>query len=58
MRIEISRESERLGAVRIYGLKKVDELDAGPGAADGTLLAVGRRGKINRFERECGAKTK
>ncbi len=30
MRIEIPREFERLGAVRIYGLQKVYELDAGP----------------------------
>ncbi|MBI5768390.1 MAG: mannosyl-3-phosphoglycerate synthase [Verrucomicrobia bacterium] len=29
MRIEIPREFERLGAVRIYGLQKVYELDAG-----------------------------
>jgi mannosyl-3-phosphoglycerate synthase len=29
MRIEIPREFERLGAVRIYGLQKVFELDAG-----------------------------
>lgn len=32
MRIEIPREFERLGAVRIYGLQKVYELDAGPEA--------------------------
>ncbi len=31
MRIEVPREFERLGAVRIYGLQKVYELDAGPG---------------------------
>jgi mannosyl-3-phosphoglycerate synthase len=31
MRIELPREFERLGAVRIYGLQKVYELDAGPG---------------------------
>lgn len=30
MRIEIPREFERLGAVRIYGLQKVYELDSGP----------------------------
>lgn len=30
MRIESPREFERLGAVRIYGLQKVYELDAGP----------------------------
>lgn len=30
MRIEIPREFERLGAVRVYGLQKVYELDAGP----------------------------
>ncbi len=30
MRIEHARESERLGAVCIYGLQKVYELDAGP----------------------------
>jgi len=30
MRIEIPRESERLGAVQIYGLQRVYELDAGP----------------------------
>lgn len=30
MRIEIPREFERIGAVRIYGLQKVYELDAGP----------------------------
>lgn len=30
MRIEIPREFERLGSVRIYGLQKVYELDAGP----------------------------
>lgn len=34
MRIEIPREFERLGAVRIYGLQKVYELDAGPGGAE------------------------
>ncbi|GAB5562543.1 MAG: mannosyl-3-phosphoglycerate synthase [Synoicihabitans sp.] len=33
MRIEHARESERLGAVRIYGLQKVYELDAGPGTS-------------------------
>lgn len=32
MRIEIPREFERLGSVRIYGLQKVYELDAGPEA--------------------------
>lgn len=32
MRIEIPREFERLGAVRVYGLQKVYELDAGPQA--------------------------
>ncbi|MDP3068714.1 MAG: mannosyl-3-phosphoglycerate synthase [Opitutaceae bacterium] len=31
MRIEIPREFDRLGAVRIYGLQKIYELDAGPG---------------------------
>lgn len=30
MRIEIPRESDRLGAVQIYGLQKVYELDSGP----------------------------
>jgi mannosyl-3-phosphoglycerate synthase len=37
LRIEIPREFERLGAVRIYGPQKVFELDAGAGdeAADG-----------------------
>jgi len=30
MQIEVPREFERLGAVRIYGLQKVYELDAGP----------------------------
>lgn len=34
MRIEHPREFERLGAVRIYGLQKVYELDAGPAAPD------------------------
>jgi mannosyl-3-phosphoglycerate synthase len=34
MRIEMPREFERLGAVRIYGLQKVYELDAGPEVAD------------------------
>lgn len=33
MRIESPREFERLGAVRIYGLQKVYELDAGPETA-------------------------
>jgi mannosyl-3-phosphoglycerate synthase len=33
MRIEIPREFERLGSVRIYGLQKVYELDAGPEAS-------------------------
>lgn len=33
MRIEHPREFERLGAVRIYGLQKVYELDAGPVSA-------------------------
>lgn len=32
MRIEIPREFDRLGAVRIYGLQKIYELDAGPEA--------------------------
>ncbi len=30
MRIEIPREFERIGAVQIYGLQKIYELDAGP----------------------------
>lgn len=30
MRIELPREFERLGAVRVYGLQKVYELDSGP----------------------------
>ena len=30
MRIEIPRESDRIGAVQIYGLQKVYELDSGP----------------------------
>jgi mannosyl-3-phosphoglycerate synthase len=34
MRIESPREFERLGAVRIYGLQKVYELDAGPEIGD------------------------
>ncbi len=34
MRIESPREFERLGAVRIYGLQKVYELDAGPGTPE------------------------
>lgn len=34
MRIESPREFERLGAVRIYGLQKVYELDAGPETTD------------------------
>jgi mannosyl-3-phosphoglycerate synthase len=33
MRIELPREFERLGAVRIYGLQKIYELDVGPGAS-------------------------
>lgn len=32
MRIELPREFERLGAVRIYGSQKIYELDAGPGS--------------------------
>lgn len=35
MRIELPREFERLGSVRIYGLQKVYELDAGPDAPAG-----------------------
>ena len=44
MRIELPREFERLGAVRIYGLQKIYELDAGPGeSAPGEEDAVVRR---------------
>ncbi len=45
MRIESPREFERLGAVRIYGLQKVYELDAGPelAAPDGQEDSVVRR---------------
>jgi len=37
MRIESPREFERLGAVRIYGLQKVYELDAGPGTRESQI---------------------
>jgi len=37
MRIESPREFERLGAVRIYGLQKVYELDAGPGTLESQI---------------------
>jgi mannosyl-3-phosphoglycerate synthase len=44
MRIEIPREFERLGAVRIYGLQKVFELDAGvinsPDAHNGVVHSL------------------
>ena len=42
MRIEVPREFERLGAVRIYGLQKIYELDAGAEAASkvGEVVAV------------------
>lgn len=36
MRIEMPREFERLGSVRIYGLQKVYELDAGPDVSPGS----------------------
>jgi mannosyl-3-phosphoglycerate synthase len=45
MRIEIPREFERLGAVRIYGLQKVYELDSGaapdaPGGDEGVVRSL------------------
>lgn len=56
MRIEIPREFERLGSVRIYGLQKVYELDAGPelpdsGQDDGVVRSVSAEA-IYEIERE------
>ncbi|MCF3650914.1 mannosyl-3-phosphoglycerate synthase [Synoicihabitans lomoniglobus] len=56
MRIESPREFERLGAVRIYGLQKVYELDAGPDSAtqeeeDSVVRRVSSEA-INSIERQ------
>ena len=45
MRIEVPREFDRLGAVRIYGLQKIYELDAGaeaeiPGRDDAVVRSL------------------
>ncbi len=57
MRIESPREFERLGAVRIYGLQKVYELDAGPetaepGADDDSVVRRVSSDALHEIERQ------